>query len=1544
MTIKKHQRQSISFIIAAFITLAIAVVLFGNKKNPDSQKTADFMTDGDKMLADHDFSKGVLAVNFPKNLYKANEQVAIQLSSLDSKGQTLCNSNLQLVIINSQGAEIAKMSTAEKSITKSPTCSPDNNVTNEADYLALFIPTVADNYTVKLTNTDTGLTVSNIFEVSDQLETLDVQRWSATRINPEKSDRYPMAITVTANEDYDGKFEEILPPNFELAWQGPATVSKDDKAVKLTWDVNLKKGEVKELKYEYKAPKVSPYFYVLKTNADDAKENLWQIASDAIAVRAETTGTDTTNGFTVTRPTTATGDYIVVIVGAEDEDPAVAPPSGQGWVTGDWSGDTTGNDRQIGIFYKYVTDGATEASSYNFTSGVNDDVAWWVGSLSGIDAVTPEDETMSGNSVLVSDSATPAAPAISTVTAGAFVLAGWAMNFDNTTTLPGGSWASRADDVNSGAVSLDVVSQTFAGTGSTGSVSISGGTATMETQTGQWAFRPLVPDSFTGIAYTDDGSTVDTTASICAVVNNGTPACASTNGSGVFTINTLASSSGDQVTFFFDGGTEFGNTITVSDGGDIVTGDALKVFQNTVFVRYETGSNINITQMDAYDNDQNSTDMLFDAEDASPDTVTLESNVELHINTSMTFAPGGNVTTQGTGKIHVDDNGVFTGAGSEAHVIGGQLAIDTGAVFTAPTSGTVSAATINMVGTLTAGGSTITLNGTSGTLFTNSGTFTEGTSTLVFNPNATVILFSTTDQINNLELTPTLSSSGKTYSVGAALTITGNLTINPTAASSLALTVEMGGDISVASGKTTTITGTTSGTSILDLRPLSTDYNLTTGLLNIATAGTLDGTSASSTITLSGTSGTLFTRAGTFNAGSTTVTATSASGSPTLNSGTITFFNLTIDPSSANTITASSDDITVTNTVNVASSDTLSLPSGQDLTHSGSTLTLNGTISGAGRYIYQSSTTFPTTGTFSAVLRMDSTNTNQVLGQRTYGGDTEVYNNSSGSARTVTLGTASSQTLTFSGSLLLLANNTQNVTLDGATRNPTVNVTGDLDYTGSGGGTEVLSTGTGTWTVSGNVDFTGGSTTVTAANTLKMNGSSKTLTTATVTLQNFEVSGGSVTTVGATDINGTFSVSSGTFTQSATTNLNIAGNFTLSTGITFTKSTSGLLIFDGDLTYTDSTSGLQDVGDVQIGASPDTTNLASDFKANSLTVTSADVFNSNGYDLDIGTGGISISGTFDATDDVETDETIINCAGNFAINSGATFTQNQSSLIMDANSGTKTLITDGSFSLYVLEIAVNAAATVEVQDALDVDSNLTITSGSLDVVSSENNQINVGGNWANSGTFVERSGKVVLDGTTSTTLNSGCTDVTSCTTQNFYDLEMNKTSAVDANDNVTLSSNGIRLTNTLTITDGELIQSTLNVQAEGSSSVSIASAGKWTNTSTGDLTLGGSFANAGTATFQGNGTSCGDADDITIASTAAAQRSWTGSGTFDVNDVSVSYQAGSASISAFSSTDGGNNGANWSIYSGCSAPGGSGGSSIMTNLDGRLDLEKLDIN
>jgi len=134
--------------------------------------------------------------------------------------------------------------------------------------------------------------------------------------------------------------------------------------------------------------------------------------------------------------------------------------------------------------------------------------------------------------------------------------------------------------------------------------------------------------------------------------------------------------------------------------------------------------------------------------------------------------------------------------------------------------------------------------------------------------------------------------------------------------------------------------------------------------------------------------------------------------------------------------------------------------------------------------------------------------------------------------------------------------------------------------------------------------------------------------------------------------------------------------------------------------------------------------------------------------------------------------------------------------------------------------------------------------------------------------------------------------------------------------NLTLQTDDVTVQNTLTITDGELIQ-TINLTT---GVVTVAAAGKWTNSTDGNVTLSGDVANAGTIAFAGL-----TGDGILIrSSVAGTQRNWQGAGTFTMTDIDVQDQTCIGSAPAYiqvtSGTDSGNN-INWVFGTGTQVAG-----------------------
>jgi len=201
--------------------------------------------------------------------------------------------------------------------------------------------------------------------------------------------------------------------------------------------------------------------------------------------------------------------------------------------------------------------------------------------------------------------------------------------------------------------------------------------------------------------------------------------------------------------------------------------------------------------------------------------------------------------------------------------------------------------------------------------------------------------------------------------------------------------------------------------------------------------------------------------------------------------------------------------------------------------------------------------------------------------------------------------------------------------------------------------------------------------------------------------------------------------------------------------------------------------------------------------------------------LDV-SNNLSNSGTITAGSSTITVSNTFTNSGTFTHGGGST-------VVLNSGSGTKT-ITDGTSSFY--NLTISGASTFNLSSTLDVANNLTVSSGTVDVTTS-NYGINIGGNLSISGTGVltSRSGTITMNSTGSKTLDPR--------TSSLYSLVVNKTSG----GSVTLTGNDLVLTNNLTLTAGTFSVGARNISMNGT----------WANT-------GATFsAGSGTVTFGGSG-------------------------------------------------------------------------------------------
>jgi fibronectin-binding autotransporter adhesin len=368
--------------------------------------------------------------------------------------------------------------------------------------------------------------------------------------------------------------------------------------------------------------------------------------------------------------------------------------------------------------------------------------------------------------------------------------------------------------------------------------------------------------------------------------------------------------------------------------------------------------------------------------------------------------------------MHTSDSGALSVQGSTNSYTDETLSVLASNTLTIASGSTESITTekLNNAGTITATGTPdITLAGTSGTLFTNSGTFNPSTSTvnLTGNGDATVnsgspTLYNLTSSgtgVKTLGAGLTINTSGtlsvtagifdpstylvtgsgtNTLSVGASGTIrvkaptfaenysagftTKTLATGSTVDYALAGTQTIDetlsySNLNISGPGTKTLAGNTVVTDGLTITngTLDTDINygrsLSASYINIANNVDAAFIARTSAVTLTGTSGTLFTKgaSGTFTAGTSTITL-NGNGNATINSGSPAFYNLASTGTGTKTF---GGDLTVSRVFTIGSSSTvnagnynLTLPgtTGAPFALSGTFVPSTGTVSYTGDY------------------------------------------------------------------------------------------------------------------------------------------------------------------------------------------------------------------------------------------------------------------------------------------------------------------------------------------------------------------------------------------------------------------------------------------------------------------------------------------------------------------------------------------------------------------------------------------------------------------
>lgn len=213
--------------------------------------------EGGKLFMDTlDFQWGLLALNPNKTEYAIGETATIALAALTPGGNTLCDANLVLYIIDPADFMY------RAPITPSGLCN-GNNVIDIPDYSAVFTPTIQGEYEMYLEHIgDDGEVRAHTidtFKVTDA-QTLSIEREGQTRIYPRAP--YTMALTVRSTDGYVGTLIEPVPPDFTILETDGRVVGGITEQ-HIQWELDIAPGESTTVSYAYDAPDISPFLYTL---------------------------------------------------------------------------------------------------------------------------------------------------------------------------------------------------------------------------------------------------------------------------------------------------------------------------------------------------------------------------------------------------------------------------------------------------------------------------------------------------------------------------------------------------------------------------------------------------------------------------------------------------------------------------------------------------------------------------------------------------------------------------------------------------------------------------------------------------------------------------------------------------------------------------------------------------------------------------------------------------------------------------------------------------------------------------------------------------------------------------------------------------------------------------------------------------------------------------------------------------------------------------------------------------------------------------------
>ncbi len=961
------------------------------------------------IVSEQDFTWGVLAINTDKSLYKPGDTAYLQMGVLTDQGHTVCDADLTLAITTPSGA-VTQLDTRDGSIVREEMCGPDN-VINVPDYYGYYRVGGVGTYTMTLTAT-TGngtKTIQDSFVVSAAFPFI-VSRTGPTRIYPVVA--YAMSINVSSDDAWSGTVTERVPASFEIISSDVGlpydNIEREGDTKIISWNVSLLAGQEVTLGYYFNAPDISPEFYLLgkikltDTNSAISFEEFrnWQIASDAACSSQSGGGnwSDTSKWSCGHEPTTA--DAVTIVSGSD-----MTVNVGTQAVTSV----TINNGATLYGGSNTLTIGTTSGTA--FTNNGTFNAGTGTVTFSGAAAITLLSGTFTGSSAFYNLQMTPAISTTSrTYTAGTAFNVGnnltvnpssasvrsLTLTLSGTTTITGTltvtgtTSATGTLDTASGSNYALSFNNIVIGTGSTttirGSlVTVTGTSGTLISNSGTWT-APITPSTVTLSGNGDATVLSGTTATFFNLTSSGTGT--KTLGvamtvSNVFTISggTFAASS-YAITLSGTTGTPFVNSATFSAGTGTVT-----------YTGNNTGGNTTVLSATYYNVTVNAaetfvlggaivanvagkvliTNGTLDTVSGSSYAITAGFLEVANLSTAI-FTPNASVITlNGTsGTLFTKGaNGVYNVGTAEFVVTSASgtpifssrslsyhkitinadaTIINSGAAITMSSTdasnkfyvqkGVFNAAEYGVTGTAngtfqvdagagfcvigTIASTNATCNSAAGNTniaavfpanYTNANITLAATSTIYYNNNRNTVL-SPTPTYGNVTVAPVMTASRTaTFSAGA-VTINGNLTVNPSGGGVAYSNTVTYGSAGLTVVGAVTLSGTSSGYSILDTGS-ALNYPLTAGSVSIAASSSL--LIRNSTFTITGTSGTLLANAGTFTAGGTSTTVFSGNGSATINSGALDFNTLTFSGTGTKTLGAA---------ISVSSSKTMTVSAG----------------------------------------------------------------------------------------------------------------------------------------------------------------------------------------------------------------------------------------------------------------------------------------------------------------------------------------------------------------------------------------------------------------------------------------------------------------------------------------------------------------------------------------------------------------------------------------------------------------------------------------